>query len=247
MKDNGVSVKIKKEKKIFIFFIMILITIISFILIFKTDLFSVKRIDVIGVGNLTSELVTSEAGVDYGTHIFKVDLENIEQNLKYNPYVKEVKVTRKIPHTINIVIKERSEFATIKFMDSYIIIDDETMVLRTTFNKEQLIQIEGIEFENFVEGERLNAKDKSQVDMAIKVIKNTKENSIYFESIDVSNVFDVIMQLNKNLTCKIGNGNKLESRINTLRKIIKDLESKDITRGIIDMSHDGYPTYRPVE
>ncbi|WP_176461823.1 cell division protein FtsQ/DivIB [Anaeromicrobium sediminis] len=247
MKKSSVGLKVNKEKKLFIFTIMILITIISFILVFKTELFSVKYVEVLGIENLTKEIVVEEAGINFGGHILKEDLENIKLNVEYDPYVKSALVERRIPNKIVINIEERKEKALINFMDTYLIIDEEGVVLRSSFNRENLILIKGIEFDNFVEGEKLSVKDEKQFKYALHMVDSSEKNGINLKEINVSDLNDVKININGYLICNLGSGEELDRKLNTLRKIIKDLEKKDIVRGIVDMSHNGYPTYRPIE
>lgn len=247
MKKSSVGLKVNKEKKLFIFTIMILITIVSFIIVFKTELFSVKHVEVLGIEKATKEIVVEEAGINFGGHILKEDLENIRMNVEYDPYVKSALVERKFPNKIVIKIEERKEKALINFMDTYLIIDEEGVVLRSSFNSEDLILIKGIEFDNFVEGEKLSVKNQKEFICALRMVDESEKSGISVEEININDLNDIRININKDLVCKLGSGEGLERKLNTLRKILKDLEKKDIVRGIVDMSHNGYPTYRPIE
>ncbi|QXM05821.1 cell division protein FtsQ/DivIB [Crassaminicella indica] len=244
---KSIDKKVKARKKGIIFLIMILVSVVSFIIIFKTDIFKIKKIEVYGNTTISKEEIVAESGIILGNHILKESIKDIESNLYNNPYVKTADVKRKLPDRMVIQIVEREEEAAIPFMNEFLIIDEDGMVLRSSTSNGNLKIIKGLEFTNFIEGAILTVKDKSQLSKALEIVRGINKNQILIKELDVTNKKDIIIKFTDNLSCKIGEGNNLDYRLKVLKKILEDLNQKKIIRGVIDISHEGYPSYRPVE
>lgn len=244
---NKLNQNIKRKRIIFIFLIMLLVCIIAFIIIFKTDIFTVKYVEFLGNENISEEEIFMDSGIVLGNHIFKEKTNNIQSNLYRNPYIKTAIIKRKLPNKLIIQITERVDKAAIPFMNEFLIIDEDGMVLRSSSSNERLKIIDGLEFSNFMEGTILKARDNDQLNKALEITKEIDLDEMIIKELDITNKENIIIKLNDDLICKIGEGKNMRYRLQLLKKILEDLKDKDINRGVIDISHEGYPSYRPVE
>lgn len=245
--DHGIERRIKKRRKTIFLLIMVLLCAVAFIIIFKTDLLTVKRIEVSGNHIISKEEIIDYSGITIGNNLLKERVNQIQMSLSKNPYIKSATIRRKIPDKILIQVEERKEEGAIFFMDNFLIIDEEGMVLKSTPERRNLNLIKGLEFSDFMEGEVLNVKDVDQLKKALEIMRIIEEKEMIIAEIDVTDKNNIMIRLSQNLVCKIGSGKDLNYRIELLRMILMDLIAKDITRGVIDISHGGYPSYRPVE
>lgn len=246
-KSSSIDRKVKKKRKTLYFLIMIFLCAIAFILIFRTDLFTVQEVRVSGNEYLKDEKVIYESGITLGNNIFKERFSNIKENLQSQPYIKHVKMKRVIPNKISIEITERRPVAYIPYMGNFIIIDEEGVVLESTLDHGELVLIKGIDLTSFNEGEALNMVDEHQLNKAMEILREVNHNELSITEIDVTAIEDIRIRLTKFLSCKLGKGQNLSYKFMLLQSILQDLNNKEITRGIIDISHDGYPSYRPIE
>ena len=67
----------------------------------------VRRVELAGLERLDRHKVLALAGVRMGTRIFRVPLNQVARRLAAHPAVQEAQVSRHLPHTIRISIKER--------------------------------------------------------------------------------------------------------------------------------------------
>jgi cell division protein FtsQ len=65
-----------------------------------------KKINLTGLVTLTNESLQEKLKYNIGQNIFTIDYNEIEKELKENPYVKEIKITKKGINSLNINIKE---------------------------------------------------------------------------------------------------------------------------------------------
>ncbi|AOT68459.1 cell division protein FtsQ/DivIB [Geosporobacter ferrireducens] len=239
--------KVKRKKKKLVLFVMLLCCIISFIIIFKTDLFCIKTVEVSGNVLLSQEEIIHASGITLGNQIYKEKIKNVEIGLTQHPYIKFVEVKRKLPNKILIQIEERTEAAAIPFMGAYVFIDENGMILKSELDSGNLKIIQGLEFDHFMEGEPLEVKDPEKLRKALEIVKYIDRMEISIKNIDVSQSKNYVIRLTDTLICRVGEGNNIDYKLRALEKILLDLKSKDITRGVIDISYDGNPTYRPVD
>ncbi len=244
---HSIDGKIKKKKKNGIYILLLLLCSFSFIVIFKTDIFTVKHVNIYGIKALSREEILQCSTIGFGNNIFREKLKDIESNLLQHPYIKNVKAKRNFPDTITIQILERTETAAIPFMGKYLIIDDQGIVLKTDSSSKNLKVVCGLKFRNFMEGKVLNIKDKIQFDRTINIIKEINKHQIPVTKVDVVDRDRIVIQFSDFLKAELGECEHLDYKFMLLKKILENLVQQDITRGVIDISHEGYPSYRPIE
>jgi len=249
MKNNniGIDKRIKKRKNKIIFLIMFFLFVVSTILILKTDIFTIKSVEVNGNELLTEVSIIELSGITLGNNIFKEKIHNIDDRLLAQPYIKKVKIKRVFPDKIRIHIEERKRAASIPFMGNFIIIDNMGYVLESSPDNQELVLIRGLDIVNFNEGKTLNVNDDQQLDKVLQIINGLNSANLPIIELDITNTEDIRFKVSSYLTCKIGNGTQLNFKFRVLQNILTDLAEKDIIRGIVDISNDGYPSYRPVE
>lgn len=69
--------------------------------------FVVEGIDAVASEHVTAETIAKLANVESGTTLLSVDVGQIQENVKRNPWVKDVHVSREFPTTLGISIEER--------------------------------------------------------------------------------------------------------------------------------------------
>ncbi|MFT9493488.1 cell division protein FtsQ/DivIB [Anaerosolibacter sp.] len=241
------DIRIKKHKSKIILLIMILLCVVTFIIIFKTDILMIRGVEIYGNEHLTKEDIMPSVESTIGFNIFKVKMDSISANLLANPYIKTASVNRKLPNKLMIRISERKEAAVVPFMGTFLIIDEEGVVLKSDIQAPGLQTINGLEFSNFMEGEVLHVSDQEQLTKALLLAKSMKNINEDIREIDVTNKMNMIIRFSNGLSCRIGEANNIDYKLQLLGGILADLASKGITRGVIDISHDGNPSYSPIE
>ncbi|HHY90413.1 MAG TPA: FtsQ-type POTRA domain-containing protein [Clostridiales bacterium] len=247
MIESSADKKTKRKKKKGIYILLLLLCSFSFMVIFKTDLFSIKHVYFKGNHQLSRETLLEQSGIAFGNNIFREKMKQIESNMQQHPYIKTAKARRVLPDTIQIQIWERVETAAVPFMGEYLLIDEEGVVLRTSPDPQNLKVIQGLEFKNFIKGQALNTKDSVQFQRALQIIKYIDKHQIPVMKIDMTNKDQAIIHFSDLLKAELGECANIDYKFLLLKKILENLAEQDITRGVIDISHEGYPSYRPVE
>ncbi len=84
----------------------------AYVLVMDRDLFTVTRVDVEGdLRHLNADEIRTLSGVEPGQNLFRIDMTDIQRHIFEHPWVAEVTVRRKLPHTVWIYVSEREPVA----------------------------------------------------------------------------------------------------------------------------------------
>ena len=118
-----------------------LVVVVMVVLIAFLPAFRVRNCHVEGNVVLSDQQVLAEAGLTYDAHlmsgisgnifdILSLDYGKTEQRMKQeNPYIEDIRISIKLPSTVNIHIKERSKVCYIRTPDGYAALDKDGIVL----------------------------------------------------------------------------------------------------------------------
>ncbi|MCK9522301.1 MAG: FtsQ-type POTRA domain-containing protein [Proteobacteria bacterium] len=95
----------------------------------RSSYFSVQHIEILGLQQMRNDEAIAAAGLQTGTNIFAIDLEQIEERLRLEPWVLSVRTGQKLPDTIRIEISERRAAAMVVFEVPYLV-DDEGNIFK---------------------------------------------------------------------------------------------------------------------
>ncbi len=161
-----------------------------------------------------------------------------------DPYVKNVKLKKRLPAEVQIIVEERKEDAAIPYGNSYIIIDGEGMVLRKTDTEPTLPLLLGMTIENMEPGTPLKVEENAALTDTLKLLAEVKKHEIFFKKIDISNI-TVKAYIYDQLVCE-GTPEDIMNNMDSLREVLYDLYTKGIERGVIKMGSDRYFSFSPL-
>lgn len=92
----------------------------AYVLVVDRDLFTVTRVDVDGdLRHLRADDVRVLSGVQPGQNLFRIDMAEVQKRVSGDPWVAEVTVRRKLPHTLWIYVSEREPVAIMNGKEDY--------------------------------------------------------------------------------------------------------------------------------
>ena len=221
---------IKKRKlilKIIRTIILIGILIGTLIYILLSPLFNIKDVTVTGNNKLSKEEIISLSEIRTEENIFKTSKNDIKNRIKTNPYVENVKIRRKLPDKVEIIVVERVATYMLPFANSYVYINNQGYMLEITSPKANLPIITGFSTpeENLHEGERLLSEDLVKLGEVLQIIESANANGIQelITKIDISNRQDYTIMLEKEKKLvHMGDVSNLSTKMSYINKIIQD-------------------------
>lgn len=211
-----------------------------------SSFFTVDTIDVQGNKYFTDEEISNMAHASTGQNIiYKLNKGNMLNYLEKNPYIEEARVYRKLPSTIVINVKERIQIAALTYGDQFLIIDNKGTLLRITKTKPKLTIVTGFKVKKVKLGEPVEVSSPDLFKELLSLLKSMEAGDVYFTKINITelfitaNVYDslVVKSKYKDLKDNIDKGR--------LHKVLDELFKRNIKRGTITISSDGYASFTP--
>lgn len=221
---------IKKKKAILkIVKVLTLIIVIIGVSIYValSPLFNIKEINVTGNSKLSKEEVISLSELKTDENTFKVSKKNIKNKVKANAYIENVKIRRKLPDKVEIIVVERVATYMIPFANSYIYINNQGYMLEITSQKAEMPAIVGISTpeEELHEGQRLISEDLVKLGEVLQIMESANANELVdlITKIDISNRQDYILTLEKEKKAiHLGDVSNLSTKMAYVKKILND-------------------------
>ena len=243
--------RIKRKRKLkmpgFFTRIFIILGVIIAVAAFSlSSFFTVDTIDVQGNKYFTDEEISNMAHASTGQNIiYKLNKGNMLNYLEKNPYIEEARVYRKLPSTIVINVKERIQIAALTYGDQFLIIDNKGTLLRMTKTKPKLTIVTGFKVKKVKLGEPVEVNSPDLFKELLSLLKSMESGDVYFTKINITelfitaNVYDslVVKSKYKDLKDNIDKGR--------LHKVLDELFKRNIKRGTITISSDGYASFTP--
>jgi len=104
----------------------------AYLLLTQAEVFQISGVDVKGVRHLGEADLEGIAGMFKGQNIFRVDLDAAARRAHANPWVKEIRIYRRLPNRISMTVVERVPGAILVTGAGRYLIDNEAVVIERT-------------------------------------------------------------------------------------------------------------------
>ena len=228
IKQQQMAIKKKKAILKIVKVLTLIIVIIGVsIYVALSPLFNIKEINVTGNSKLSKEEIISLSELKTDENTFKVSKKNIKNKVKANAYIENVKIRRKLPDKVEIIVVERVATYMIPFANSYIYINNQGYMLEITSQKAEMPAIVGISTpeEELHEGQGLISEDLVKLGEVLQIMESANANELVdlITKIDISNRQDYILTLEKEKKAiHLGDVSNLSTKMAYVKKILND-------------------------
>lgn len=105
----------------------------------QSPFFIVKSVSVRGLQQLDESSIIAHSGIRSGVNIFDVDVAQARQRLLKEPRLDTVRILRRWPARIEIIVQERVPVAMLAAADTLWLVDDKGVVLGNSTGEESLM------------------------------------------------------------------------------------------------------------
>lgn len=229
VKKNRVRIKVLKCTSILVF---LLGTTILFMI---SPVFNIKQINVEGVEKISQEEVINLSQIQLDENIFKIKISDIIKKLETNTHIEKVDITRELPSTVKISVKERQPRYIIEVGNGNAYIDSYGSIIEISTEKLELPILLGYKTEinniiDFENTKRLSDEDCQKIQILNNVIESAQNNNVlsYITSIDMEDITDIKLNLQtEKKIAYLGDCSDINLRILYLKKIIEEEDGKE--------------------
>ena len=238
--------KKKRQKRRLIIILSSVVIAVGLIIFSLSSFFAVDLIEVRGNSYFTSEEIINMAHATPGKNlIYHTDSSDIISYLEQNPYIKSASVSRQLPSTLVITVKERTEIGAIVYDGDYLIIDNTGLLLRKTSTTPKLTIIEGLVVSKIKSGEKIEVEDEELLQQTLKILRTMNSSDLYFVRLDMSEMY-IKAYIYETLLCKGTYSQMIDGmEKGRLHKVLEKLFEDGIKRGTITFSDEGYASFQP--
>lgn len=214
--------------------------------------FKIRRIEVVGNRRYTFDQICSSAEIEIGDNLIFINkFEKISNIFSRLPYVDEIKMSRRLPDTLLIEVKECVAVAAFGDGSSYWLISEDGKVLEQLrqLPKEHLILVEGSSLKSPQPGEKARiVGDEEDGEMRFSAMVDALEAIIAsgiagdVDELSIEKVYNVELRYQGRFRVRLGMPEHLAYKIDCLKEIVDGYLGPG-DRGIIDLSElvDGKP------
>ena len=209
-------------KKIFIFAIVVT----AIVLFMMSPLFSITDIEVQENDKITSQTIISLSGLQIDQNIFNISKKQISKAVCEDPYIEDISISRNLPSTIVIKVKERKATFMLEIGGAYAYINNQGYILEISLEKIDVPILQGYvtETDKITPGSRLEVEDLKKLDTVLKIMESAKSNEIVdtITKINIENSNNYILILEEEgKTAYIGDATNINTRMLYLKEIIE--------------------------
>lgn len=221
-------------KRLFVTFCVLCVLVLCALSL--TVFFPVQSIVIRNPDPYTAEQIVEKSGIEKGKNIFISAMGAKEKIVTELPYIKEVKITRKLPGSIIIEAEKGKPFMCFKCDEGYLLCDTDYKVLeKVTSPPEEVVSVTGCEIKKGDLGHIIQFKDADAQKNAQSVLNVLKEKSYLVSKLDISNLANITFEIKGRFIVKLGSAANLENKLLHLDEMIKNI-NEDLT-GRIDLSY----------
>lgn len=215
--------KIRRRRiKIFLFFLTVMLIAVLAVLS-VTVFFPIEQITVSGSEKYTAEQILEAANIKKGDNLLRAKADADVLNKKL-PYIEKTEISRKLPGTLKIKVKDAAEYACFKADDKYYAVSEDWHILNCYDEAPEgclIIIADGAEFKT---GADVQYKD----DKSGKLIENIKEladkYNMKLDRIDVTDELDIKIKTDGRFIVEFGTSNSLENKFAHFEGMIKNID-----------------------
>lgn len=236
--------KRQKRKRVRIYSVLILISIAVFITLSLTVFFNITSFEVSGNKTYSTEQIITAAGLSEGDNLFRLNkFKMIEKLLVDLPYLQEVTISRRLPTTLCIEVKETTATFTAYKDGKYVLLSDQLKILGSADKVPKGVAfIVGDTVKEIASGYEAVFENGSE-EIIKNIVAQTKDEfwTKQIGAVDVSQRYNLrVYYQNNRVKILLGNSDKLGDKLQMACEAIKKNSSSEYAR--IDIT-DGKAAY----
>lgn len=222
------NVKLRRYLVITLGLTIILSTIVTLVLI--SDLFNLKQITVKNNSKVSTQEILQISGLVIDNNMFRIPTRIIKKNIKTNPYIENVEITKKLDGEVIIDVEERTPTYMLQSETGYAYINNQGYILEISRIPLTLPSIKGFSTQEIKAGNRIAVEDLKKLDTVIQIMETAESNGIKekITSIDISDENNFILEIpTENKRIQFGDASNINVKMLWIVKLIDKEKGKE--------------------
>ncbi len=218
----------------------------AYMAVFRTDWFLIKGFEVQANEDRRPWIEENYTKYYASRNMFLVSMEEGADSLRTDPSVKTVRIRRQPPATLVYAIEYRVAVAGFLFEDIYLRVDREGYLIGTTPEPPADVPVvTGLKMDSFVVGKPINVAQKQQLSFALDLVTLLGSAGLEKECELKMEEQTMLVNLKSGISGRFWYRGSAEDSFNRFMTVYNDQLKKGVASGLIDVSSEGYPVYKP--
>ena len=216
--------------------------------------FRVEKVEVIGGESYRLRDILTVLDIQDGENLVLLPTAWREEELTRRfPYIKEAKITKHLPSTIQVELTETEPFFSVQSREGYLYVDETGKILEIAdYAALGSVTVRGSVATTTTLSEQLTFEDPEITDAMLYIGQQLRNNNITnISSIDLRSRYNVTMTYDLRIVFQLGNLNDMEYKMQmglaVLTQMLDDGSITGDTRGEIDLTNTdlNFASFRP--
>jgi cell division protein FtsQ len=206
--------------------------------------FAIHTLDLVGAKRISLEQIKIDSGIAVGVNIFALDTDTAERKLLENPWISEVKVTRRLPSTLRVELSEREASAVVALGERLYLVTHEGVPFKeiSAGDPFDMPLITGASPENL---QRDRKREIERIQTGLDVLHQFERiplSRVYpAEEVHLADAGDVTLTCGKDgVTLELGTG-PWRKKLLMAEEVVGELRKKGRTPGIVFLDNQAHP------
>lgn len=241
----------KKAKRI-LFALLLLLFAVTLMAMLDHSTLVARNVEVEGNVYMSDEQVASLTGLTGEENLLRVDLDAVKQNLERTPYLQVESLSRRLPDTLIVKVKERVAAACVTYSaEADMLVDAAGLILEIVPQDmtRQLMRVSGMRVSSVTAGSVLQAEDEYQSVVLRSILGALDKASMLgdFSLLDLSVPESVTMETTTGLAVTLGQAVDLDEKFANLHSVLTQLYGEGITDGTVNAMNKDRISYSPAK
>ncbi len=241
MQAHKVKARAKNRKRNLVLFYLsvFVVIVVAAITLSLTVLFNISTIEVFGTSRYTVEQIIQESGVSEGSNLFLMNKSAAVQNIRKNlPYIGQVKITRKLPGTVQITVEDAKIAGVAAYQNGYLVLDrDGKAVEQLDELPQDYAQILGLDLSSVTIGSVVTYSNQMQEMAYTSLLAALEESGLdCITKLDLTDTASVTVEYDGRVRVNFGLPTDLIYKARFAKRIFDDGKIQSTEQGVLDLS-----------
>lgn len=238
--------KKSNKRKTFVVFVVVISFIASgYYLLFYTDLFNITKVHISDNIFVSENELIEALDLKKPLNYFDVNKYIIKKNILSHPKIKAASVEVIFPNILEVSVVERIPLVAVLYSESYLLVDEDMVVVETSDDPKNYYVINGYQFSKFTVGSVFKEGNT-------ELLKNVVDLVLFIEQSDfiirpTISIYDnnIVLHFSSDFRAEFGDGTYMEEKFNSVRAMYLSLKKSGNLRGTINAKYKNQITLDP--
>ena len=218
-------------------FLIVSATVLGFFV--YVPFFTLNEIRLVGAQYLTEEDIIKVGDIYMGEQLFRLETDVVQSRLAKDLRIEEVSVRRKLPHTLEVTIRERRPLATVMCDYGYLDLDRNGVVLDSykSLKTMQIPMITGARVRDLYIGDAVENEEVKRILDFLERLNEETLNRLSEISIVDEDYIVMYSATDNPVQIRIGKLERLDEKAQLTEDFLRDLETNPYKIEYVDFNY----------